>query len=338
MRPRGLSSYPSRPAPGLYASPPVTEPPPRQPQFATPGEAGLYAPTDSPYTAPVQADPSAAQTQLIDGEVVLWATLPENPASPSATDAPAPSEGVPHLLLCPECQVPNAESRTYCHPCGALLRPEPEPPELTRWERFRKDCLARPRVWHWDHRWSTALAALPVCLAAGMSMGGVTAAAERAVPLVKDRFATQYAVTPKSVSATSSAKGFDAQFAHDGVDNRAWAPQGTGDAAVGQAWTATFQSPFRLTALSLINGAAKTPEQFFESGRPTKITVTANTADQGPVEKQITLGGQPGPQRFDLGVDNVISVQVRIDAVAPGLKPNMPVAMAEIQFFSRQTS
>ncbi|MFD9634231.1 hypothetical protein ACFWX8_26650, partial [Streptomyces violascens] len=104
MRPQGLSSYPSRPAPGLYASPPVTEPPPRQPQFATPGEAGLYAPTDSPYTAPVQADPSAAQTQLIDGEVVLWATLPENPASPSATDAPAPSEGVPHLLLCPECQ------------------------------------------------------------------------------------------------------------------------------------------------------------------------------------------------------------------------------------------
>ncbi|MFJ8312929.1 MULTISPECIES: NADase-type glycan-binding domain-containing protein [unclassified Streptomyces] len=338
VRPQGLSSYPGRPAHDLYAAPPSAEDPPHRPQFATPAEAGLYAAADSPYTAPAQADPAAAQTQVIDGEVVLWATLPDEPADPSAADAATPSEGIPHLLLCPECQAPNAENRTYCHPCGALLRPEPEPPEPTRWERLRKEYLERPKVWHWDHRWSMALTALPVCLAAGMSMGGVAAAAERAVPLVKDRFATQYAVTPKSMSATSSAKGFDAQFAHDGVDNKAWAPQGTGDAAVGQAWTATFQSPFRLTALSLINGASKTPEQFFESGRPTKITVTATTTDQGPVEKQITLGGQPGPQRFDLGIDNVISVQVRIDAVAPALKPNMPVAMAEIQFFSRQTS
>ncbi|MER5561287.1 hypothetical protein ABT071_22065 [Streptomyces sp. NPDC002506] len=343
VRPQGLYGYPGRPAPDLYAAPGAAQPPPPGPQFATPAEAGLHAPADSPYTsspaaAPFRSDPPAARTQVIDGEVVLWATLPEDPAAPSATGAPTPSEGAPHLLLCPKCEAPNAENRTYCHPCGALLRPEPEPPELTRWEQFRKDHLERPRVWHWDHRWSMALAALPVCLAAGMSMGGVAAAAERAVPLVKDRFATQYAVAPTSVSATSSAKGFDAEFAHDGVDNKAWAPQGTGDAAVGQAWTATFQTPFRLTALSLINGAAKEPQQFFASGRPTKITVTANTTDRGPVEKHLTLGGQPGPQRFDLGIDNVVSVQVRIDAVAPGGKPDTPVAMAEIQFFSRQSS
>ncbi|WP_370424180.1 hypothetical protein AB8O64_36055 (plasmid) [Streptomyces sp. QH1-20] len=336
--PQGLSAYPGRPTPGLYAAPPAAEPAAGQPQFATPGEAGLYAPADIPYTSAAQTAPAAAQTQVIDGEVVLWATLPEGPAAPSASVAPSPPEGVPHMLLCPECEAPNAKSRTYCQPCGALMRPEPEPPELTRWEQFRNDYLERPRVWHWDHRWSMALATLPVCLAAGMSMGGVAAVAERTVPLVKDRFATQYAVSPRSVSATSSAKGFDPQFAHDGVDNKAWAPQGTGDAAVGQAWTATFQNPFRLTALSLINGAAKSAEQFFESGRPTKITVVANTTDQGPVKKQLTLGGQPGPQRYDLGIDNVVSVQIRIDAVATGSNADAPVAMAEIQFFSRQTS
>lgn len=330
-----------------------------QPEFNTPAETGPWAPPDRPeatgrrgrHAAPrsphpvapaaarsVAPEPLAAQTQVIRGEVVLWTTLPEEPGVPGHLPRDAtPADAMPPLLLCPACRSHNAENRTYCRPCGTLLRPDPGPPDLTRWQQLREKYLERPDIWHWDRRLAVIAAALPVCMVAGMSLGSATAAAERAVPLVKDRFLSQYAVAPDSVSASSSAKGFEANLASDGVDNKAWAPKGTGQDAVGQYWTAKFQTPFRLTSLVLINGASATPGQFFETGRPTRITVSATT-DQGIVRKEITLGGQPGPQRFDLGIDNVVAVQVQIDAVHPGLKPGMPVAMAEIQFFSRQGS
>lgn len=282
--------------------------------------------------------PAATRTQVISGEVVLWTTPADD--GPWHPDAPTPPGGVPHLLQCPECGEPNAEARTYCHPCGALLRPPPEPeePQLTRWERLRERYFDRPEVWHWDRRWGVALAALPLCLITGVSAGSAVAAAHDAIPKIKDRFLSQSAVAPDTVSASSSAKGFEPELASDGVDNRAWAPKGSGKDAVGQYWTAEFNSPFRLTSLLIINGAAKTPKQFTETGRPTKIKVTATTAGGGTVEKEIELGGQPGPQRFDLGIDDVVQVRVTIEAVNPGLKPDMPVAMAEIQFFSRQAS
>ncbi|MFI5983450.1 NADase-type glycan-binding domain-containing protein [Streptomyces sp. NPDC051555] len=302
------------------------------------------------YVTPA-AESAAERTQVISGQVVLRTALADPPPATTATGHPTatgypggrgeeatPAAGIPHLLLCPECRQPNAENRTYCHPCGAQLRPEPEPPEPTRWQQIKQDYLERPDVWHWDRRWGVVAVALPVCMAAGMSMGSAAAAAQSAVPLIKDRFLSQYQVPPDKVSASSNAKGFEANLAADGMDNKAWAPKGTGEKAVGQYWTADFNAPFRLTSLLIVNGASKSPGQFWQTGRPTKITVTATTTDRGLVEKEITLGGQPGSQRFDLGIDNVVSVQVKIEAVNPGLKPNMPVAMAEIQFFSRQAT
>ncbi|WP_274918036.1 NADase-type glycan-binding domain-containing protein [Streptomyces sp. WZ-12] len=324
-------------------APPTARPQPWNgpPEPAPPADARVLEPSpaaapwsDYPgYAAPVP-EPTAAYPRVITGELVLQTA----PYEHTHAVADTPPIDLSHLLLCPECREPNAESRTYCHPCGALLRPEPEPPVPTRWERLRQEYVERPEVWHWDRRWNVLLAALPVCLVAGVSMGSVAAAAERAVPLVKDRFLAQHMVAPESVSASSSAKGFGPDLASDGVDNKAWAPQGSGQDVVGEYWTATFQAPFRLTSLVIVNGASKTPGQFFEAGRPTKITVTATTTDLGVVEKTINLGDQPGPQRFDLGIDGVTALEVRIAAVNPGLKPRMPVAMAEIQFFSRQAS
>lgn len=345
---------PTAPAPPTARPQPARPQPARRPsEFTAPADAAAAAPVGyaaAPVgypAAPVgyvtpAAESAAERTQVISGEVVLWTTLPdappagEGPGSGYPPGDATPAGGIPHLLPCPECLEPNAETRTYCHPCGALLRPEPEPPEPTRWQRIRQEYLERPDVWHWDRRWGVVAVALPLCLTAGISMGSAAAAAQRAVPLVKDRFLSQYAVAPDKVSASSATKGFEANLASDGVDNKAWAPKGTGQDAVGQYWTAQFNAPFRLTSLLIVNGASKAPGQFYETGRPAKITVTVTTTDQGQVEREIKLGGQPGPQRFDLGIDNVMSVQVKIEAVHKGLKPNMPVAMAEIQFFSRE--
>ncbi|MFE5826860.1 hypothetical protein ACFQ7B_34615 [Streptomyces erythrochromogenes] len=222
-----------------------------------------------------------------------------------------------------------------------MLRPEPEPPAPDApglWQRIRGSREERPEVWHWDRRWAVAAVAVPLCVAAGMSMGGAASAAQKAVPLAKDRFLSQSEIAPNNISASSSAKGFEAGLASDGVDNKAWAPRGTGKDAVGQYWTAQFDSPFRLTSLVIVNGASTDPPQFLMMGRPTRITVMASTTDQGNVEKQINLRGQPGPQRYGIGIDNVTAVQVRIEAVNTGMKPNMPVAMAEIKFLSRQAT
>ncbi|MGW1076931.1 NADase-type glycan-binding domain-containing protein [Streptomyces sp. NPDC002537] len=347
---------PTAPAP-VTARP---EPAHGRTDFVAPAQADLFATTGSGYatgpgghyealpgadypayvqTASLAPEPAEAQTQVLDAEVVLWTSLPEGHPHAQETE-PTSADGASHLLLCPQCREPNAESRTYCHPCGALLRPEPEPEPvvLTRWEKLRQQYVERPEIWHWDRRLGVLLAALPLCLVAGVSMGGATASADQAVPRIKDHFMSQSAVAPDSVSASSSAKGFEANLATDGLDNKAWAPAETDKEAIGESWTAQFQTPFRLTSLAIINGAAKTPKEFFATGRPTKITVTATTTGHGKVKKDITLSDQPGPQRFDLGIDGVTSVQVTIDAVHPGLKPNMPVAMAEIQFFSRQAS
>ncbi|MFJ6054574.1 discoidin domain-containing protein [Streptomyces sp. NPDC092307] len=239
---------------------------------------------------------------------------------------------------CPACHGPNGADRTFCQPCGAPMRPAPEPVPPTRLQRLRAVRRRRPDVWHWDRRWGVAVAALPLCLCVGVSAGAAAAAAQHAFPLVEDRFGAQYAVAPDSVSASSAAKGFEAAYASDGVDNKAWAPKGSGEDAVGQEWTAAFGTPFRLTTLLIVNGASTSPGQFFESGRPTKISVRVDTADGSTVEKDVTLGARPGPQRFDLGIDKVTRVSLVLRSTNPGLTARAPVAMAEIQFFTRKSA
>lgn len=335
---RGWDTAGGTPAASPVAGPvpPAAEHGQHRPTGGFPGSPGGPGPYPGRTEAP-GGDPATASTRIVSGEIVLRTAPAED--GPGGPAVPPPPGGAVHVLPCPQCGGPNEQSRTYCHPCGALLRPEPEPeePAPTRWERLRARYFDRPEVWHWDRRWGAALVALPLYLAAGVSVGGAAAAAQESVPRVKDRFLSPYAVSPDAVSASSSAKGFEPELASDGVDNRAWAPQGTGEDAVGQSWTAEFATPFRLTSLLVINGAATAPRQFAETGRPTKIEVTAVTG-RGTVEKVIELGGQPGPQRFDLGIDGVTRVRVTIRAVNPGLKPDRPVAMAEIQFFSRRDS
>ncbi|MFE0104591.1 NADase-type glycan-binding domain-containing protein [Streptomyces sp. NPDC059009] len=248
---------------------------------------------------------------------------------------------VPRLLLCPHCHSGNPETRAYCHPCGALLRPAPvaaEPPEQTFRERLRAKYCERPEVWHWDRRWLTVMAAVPLFFTAGIGAGAGVVAAGEALPGIKDRFAGQNSIAPDAVEASSAAKGFGAQLAADGVDNRAWAPEERGQEAVGQTWTATFKEPFRLTTLALISGGSPRPKEFLRNGRPAKVTVTVITAGGGKATRTLTLFDQPGPQRFSFGIDAVVSVEIRIDAVRAGLRPKSPIALAEVQFFTRRTS
>ncbi|MDJ0466204.1 hypothetical protein [Streptomyces sp. H27-C3] len=283
--------------------------------------------------------PVSAEPLVIRGEVL--AGPPVSEPAPVAAEAETAFVDVPRLLLCPECRSGNPETRQYCHPCGALLRPAPQPSETsepTRLEQLRAKCFERPEVWHWDRRWLTIMAALPLFFTAGIAAGATVVAAGEALPWVKDRFAGQSSVAPDTVEASSAAKGFDAKLAADGVDNRAWAPEERGQDPVGQTWTATFQQPFRLTTLALISGSSPKPKEFLRNGRPAKVTVTVTTAGGGKVTKTLPLFDQPGPQRFPLGIDGAVAVEIRIDAVRTGLQPKSPIVLAEVQFFTRRTA
>jgi hypothetical protein len=217
-----------------------------------------------------------------------------------------------------------------------VLRPESEPPQLTRWQRLREQWDERPRPWHVDRRWYLIPAALPFCFAFGLSAGWSVEAVRGVIPATQDRFSDQVATAPSEVKATSEAKGFEAGKAVDGVDNQAWAPEQQGQEALGQSLTAVFARPFRLTGLALINGASKEPKQYLAVGRSTSFTAIVTTSGGKTVTKELKLAGQPGPQDFKWGVDDVVSVELRISGVHTGPQPDTPVALAEVQFFTRQ--
>ncbi|MEC4017981.1 zinc ribbon domain-containing protein [Streptomyces sp. H27-D2] len=256
-------------------------------------------------------------------------------------DYAALCEEFPRLLLCPQCDSDNPETRSYCWPCGALLRPAltPRPAPLPpNWrQRLYQRRHERPRLWHRDRRWYLlASVGLPVCFVVGVSAGWTGGAVREAIPRVQDRFSDQVAVAPDEAKTSSEETGFEAGNAADGVDNRAWAPKSRGQDAVGHSWTATFQQSFRLTTLIVLNGASKNPKQYLESGRPTELTAVVVTADGRTVQKELTLDDQPGPQEFTWGIDAVKSVDLRISGVHAGKRPAAPVLLAEVQFFTRQ--
>ncbi|MFI1166313.1 NADase-type glycan-binding domain-containing protein [Streptomyces sp. NPDC020801] len=239
-------------------------------------------------------------------------------------------------LPCPECGTDNDEARSYCCSCGAGLRPAPKPPQLTGWQRLRKRWDERPRPWHLDRRWLLLPVAMPFCFAAVLTAASSGGTLRAMIPAVQDRFSSQVLMAPSTVEATSEANGYEASKSVDGVDNRAWAPEQRGEDAVGQSLTARFPRPFRLTGLVIVNGAGKEPKQYLAVGRLTRLSAIAVTADGTSVRKEITLADQPGPQDVGWGVDDVVSIRLRISGVHAGLQPGTPVAVAEVQFFTRQ--
>lgn len=272
----------------------------------------------------------AAAPGLLQGPYVPVPSY-EDTASRHRTYAP-----VPRAVPCPACGTDNDATRHYCCPCGAELRPEPEPLQLTRWQRLRKQWDDRPRPWHMDRRWLLIPVVLPFCFALGMTAGRSEEAVRAVIPAVQDRFSRQVAVAPGTVKATSETNGYQASKSVDGVDNRAWAPAQRGQGAVGQSLTAQFPRPFRLTGLVVMNGASKQPKQYLAVGRPTRITAIAVKGDGTSVQRKLRLADQPGPQDFRWGVDDIVSVRLQISRVHAGLQPGTPVALGEVQFFTRQ--
>ncbi|MEV0322999.1 discoidin domain-containing protein [Streptomyces sp. NPDC050658] len=253
-------------------------------------------------------------------------------------------------MACPGrgCRYPNPRVRTFCTRCGTLLRPLLPPPPRPWWARITeevRDALhRRPQVWHRDHRKYAPVAVAAAVLALALTGAGqpLTGPLRQGIALAHDRFASKAMVVASSVSASSQQSGFPARCAADGVDNRAWAPEASGDQARRQWWQADFGHPFRLTTLVVFGGVSPQPREYLAAGRPQKLRAVAITAGKRAFVKELDLADQPGPQTFSWGVDDVQAVRLQIVGVrsagGKGAKSaKAPVGIAEVQFFTRRS-
>ncbi|WP_194283103.1 zinc ribbon domain-containing protein [Saccharothrix syringae] len=253
-------------------------------------------------------------------EVVLG---PVPPGRPEAR-RPLPTTAADLSVVgppCPNCGTTNPPGRRFCRRCATPLAPTTPGPATARPHRFRRRGDTS--------RWLRRLAALLVVVA--LVVAGILFH-PKALELfedLRDRLATPAPVAPATTAATAEAPDHPAAAAADGLSNRYW-----GAPAVGDAVEFTFATPVRLLSVIVHAGASAQPEEFAAEARPTALDMVVTSADGTTRTIPITLADQPGPQRTDTGVSDVVRVRLVVKAAA-GLGPGRYIALGEVEFFRR---
>lgn len=253
-------------------------------------------------------------------EVVLGPVLPGRPEA----KRPLPTSGGGVAVdgpPCPVCGTTNPPGRRFCRRCATpLLADGPVTgPARRRRSRRRGD----------TSRWLRRLTALLVV--AALVVAGILFY-PKAVELfedLRDRLATPAPIGPARTAATAEVPGHPAAAAADGLSNRYW-----GAPAVGDAVEFTFDQPFRLLSVVVHTGASAQREQFAEQARPTALDVVVTSAGGTTRTVAVTLADQPGPQRTDTGISDVVAVRLVVKAAA-GEAPGRHIALGEVEFFRR---
>jgi hypothetical protein len=276
---------------------------------------------------PYDEGPSTAPS-LADGDpvaVLPGRPAPKAPAAGVSTSVAPPSGGTG--VQCSACGAWNTAGRHFCTACGAEISAAGPPPAATP---RRGTSTFRRR--------SGAGRIVPVLVVVGIVLAVIIGGFLLRDPLgsfvasVADRVSGVAAVNPSKVSASGSASGHPAAAAHDGASNIAWEPAAPGP-ATGQSLTFAFDRPFRLVVLQVLPGAATDQRTFLQSRRPTELKLTIERSGGPSTERTMRLADQPGPQRLDLGIDQVRGVRVTV--VQSSGPSNARVAIAEVEFSGR---
>jgi hypothetical protein len=146
---------------------------------------------------------------------------------------------------------------------------------------------------------------------------------------VRDKLSSATPIGPVRTVASAEVAGHPVTAATDGVTNRYWGAPGVGD------WAEFgFDHPFRLLGVVIHTGASTRREDFDQEARPTTLDLVVTASDGTTTTVPVNLADQPGPQRTDTGISDVVTIRVVVRAAA-GLAPGRHIALGEIEFFQR---
>ncbi|WP_189226451.1 NADase-type glycan-binding domain-containing protein [Saccharothrix coeruleofusca] len=268
------------------------------------------APMPPVRTSPGEPPPAARLGPVLPGRPEAKRPLPT-----------AAAEAAVHGPPCPNCGTANPPGRRFCRRCATPLHQGQRPAGGPRRRRWR---------WRGDRsRWLRRLAALLVVAAL---VAALWVFHPRLLALwedLRDRIANPAPVAPTSTTASAAVPDHPAAAAADGLSNRYW-----GAPAVGDSVDFGFDEPFRLLSVVVHAGASAEEEGFVAQARPSSLELVVTTADGGTRTLPVTLADQPGPQRTDTGISDVVRVRVVVRS-ATGLAPGGHIALGEVEFFRR---
>ncbi|WP_375386962.1 hypothetical protein [uncultured Amnibacterium sp.] len=335
---RPAGAVPQRSAPSK-AAPRAEDPRPAAGATKTDAGPEVAQQPDAPQPAaslpvitipPWPFDDEPATASAVDGDPVAMLPGRAAPKAPPSGVSPsaARSSGGGTGVRCASCGAWNTAGRHFCTSCGAeIVAAAPQPSAAAP-----RPAAATFRRRSGGGRIVAVVVVVAIVLA--LLVGGyllrdpLASFAASAV----DRVFGVGAVNPSKVTASGSASGHPATAAHDGASNIAWEAAQPGP-ATGESLTFSFRKPFRLVVLQVLPGAATDQQTFLKNGRPTELRVTIERSGAPSVVRTMHLDDQPGPQRLDLGVDQVQTVRVTVlQSMVP---PNARVAIAEVEFSGR---
>lgn len=295
------------------------------------GKDGGTSTTDGPdaRTTTAAGLPEVARVRTAAGSEAAVGKGPSNvvlgPVLPGRPEAkrPLPTSGAEVEVdgpPCPVCGTTNPPGRRFCRRCATPLQGGTASTVAGR--------RRRPRLGD-TSRWLRRLAALLV-VAALVAVGIMFY--PKAMELfedLRDRLAKPAPIAPARTAATAEVPDHPAAAAVDGLSNRYW-----GAPAVGDAVEFTFDQPFRLLSVVVHTGASAQPEQFREQARPTAVDLVVTGSGGVTRTIAVALNDQPGPQRTDTGISDVVAVRLVVKSAA-GLGAGRHVALGEVEFFRR---
>ncbi len=276
---------------------------------------------------------------VVPAAVKPAAAKPRRYVPPSSKDDAPPAPGD---LICGACGAGNAPHRNFCRRCGASLADAPTQGRSGWWRRWRSRRKARkagPKAGtrpkrRRRRRFPTKTVVVLVVL--GL-LGGAgwhyRDDLRTGYNTVLDRLAGDKPVNPAEVTASSSAPDRGPELARDGISDRSWAPEVTGDGA-GEWLQFDFAEPFRLVTVLLTSGASTEDETRLQQGRPSEVRFTVTTEDGSEHIKDVQIVDTGTPQPLSLPFSNVVSVRMTILA-AYGASDDTHVAVAEVEFRGR---
>ncbi|MFC6561690.1 zinc ribbon domain-containing protein [Actinoplanes utahensis] len=253
------------------------------------------------------------------------AVQPGRPVAPRPvlrefTDVPDTSGEV----TCPNCAAPNPADRSFCRRCGQSLRAAPPATRARR--RFR---LRWPKG---RGRLRRLLAILLVLVLVALLAWAGLRYGPGLLETIRDRTATPKLITPSAVTASSAARGHDAQLVSDGLSNRYWAPAaGKG----GGAWVElAFDKPIRVLSVIVHGGVSPQQQKYAADGRPADVLLSLWSRDGSRTDQRFHLVDRAGPQTFETAVGDVARMRLTIES-GYGLGGGRVPAIGEIEVFRR---